>query len=63
MQRRNALTRSLTFPGGDNAKCVQWMQERFPNLKHTVSLADHYSELSKENEEKLAKFTEKLSKD
>ena len=55
------VTAAFTLSGGgDNEKCVRWMKERFPNIRETLSLADHYNELSKGNDERISEWIGKL---
>lgn len=51
------VTGVFMLSGSGNAeKCDAKCRQMFPNLKATASLVDHYNELSKGNEEKVAEF-------
>lgn len=51
----------FTFSGGgDNESCIEALNKAAPNIQHTVALADKNNELSKDNDNKINDFIEKI---
>lgn len=58
---RERVTAVFTFSGGgDNDKCKELLQQKLPNLKHMVALADRNNPVASENQARMKNFVEEV---